>query len=138
MGILLLGDLYDLAAGNKPIIWMGEVPFEIAQKLRLTHQSVYMNRLGLLHIFDEHPDVIPYEILKVPFDLKNGLWLQERANPNVFIVSREDLEQNKRYMVVLKSYEKGSEMWVSSYHRVHEKQTRSHMNRCNILRNALK
>ena len=138
MAILGLEDLYDLAAGNKHIIWMGEVPFEVAQKLNLTHQHVYMNRRSLRHIFDEHPDVIPWEILKVPLDLKYGLWLQERENPNVFIVSREDPEQNKRYMVVLKSYEKGSEMWVSSYHRVHEKQTRSHLRKCDILRNALK
>jgi|GEM_PF-4349836 len=137
MGALILEDLEDLETGSKHMVWMGEVPMEVAAKLNLLHPHVYMNRRGLRHIFAEHPDVIPYEILKVPLDLRDGLWLQEIRNPNVFIVSREDPEQRKRYMVVLKSYEKGSEMWVSSYYRVHEKQTTAHMRRCKILRNAI-
>lgn len=134
MGALVLEDLEDLLTGVKRMVWVGEVPTEVSLKLNLLHQHVYMNKLGLLHIHNRHPDVLPYEVLKIPMDLKNGLWLQEADAPNVIIVSRFDEIQQKRYMTVMKTFKSGAEMWVSSYYRAHARQTASLLKRCRILR----
>ena len=134
MGTLILQDLADLLSDYKPNIWAGEVPYEVAQKLRLTHQDVYMNKRALVHILTDHPDIDHWDVLTIPIALRSGLWLQEVDRPNIVLVSHFDNHRGKRFVTAMKTYEHGSEMWVSSYYRSHVRQTAGMLKRCRILR----
>lgn len=137
MGVFVLEDLEELAAGRKPSLYVGDVPVEVATQLSLLNHKVSMNARALRHIYVDHPDMIPHEILKMPLDLKEGLWLQEIAKPNVIIVSRYDAIQGKRYMTIMKTHGGGTEIWVSGYHRAHARQTAALLKRCRMLRSQL-
>ena len=137
MGALGLGDLEELAAGTKTSIWAGEVPADVGRQLGLRNRDVSLNARTLRHIYGDHPDVIPHEILKIPIDLKEGLWLQERAKPNLVIVSRYDAMQRTRYMTIMRTSGAGTEMWVAGYYRVNARQMAALFKRCRMLRSHL-
>lgn len=132
---LTLADLNDLKSGYRKSIWVGEVPYDVAKRLSLKSHSVYLNRTALEHINKDHPDVDFYMLLDIPFAIRRGLLVRERAKPNVFLSCHQSIGLKRRMIVAMKIFENGAEIWVSSYYKSRDRQTKSILARGTVLKN---
>ena len=123
-----------LLEGQPGPIWVGEVPYEIAVRLGLKNHNVYLTQNTLTHILDRHPDIEGYTLLLIPIILGRGLWVQERAKPNMVIASYYSPITEKRHMAVMKITANNSEVWLASFYRAHARQTVSLLKKGIILR----
>ena len=121
---LTYADLSDLTTGNRDPVRVGEIPFGIARQLNLRNYGVYLSRYSLGHILKSHPDITAYHLLHIPFVLRHGLIVQEKIKPHCLVASYYVTDEKNRYMAALKITEKGTEIWVTTFHRAHVRQTR--------------
>jgi hypothetical protein len=134
MPSLTLGDVNALLARERGPIWAGELAISAAEALGLATPNVYLSLDSLRHIFEEHSDVSKYELLRLPFVIRNGLLIQERAKPQIVIACYQIPNSPQRVAAVLKATNQNAEMWVQTYHRTHRRQTRAQIRRGNIIK----
>ncbi len=120
---LTLQDVDDLLSGERDPIRVGEIPYDIAIRLKLKNHNVYLSKLSLLHIFEEHADINRFTLLSIPFALRDGLLIQERKKPHIIVSSHLMEVTGKRHMTIMKITAEGTEIWVSTFHRAHARQT---------------
>ena len=131
---LTLEDLQDLIAGERDPIVVGQIPFNIASGLSLRNHNVYLSANSLRHVLEEHPDISLIDLLHLPFAISKGMLARERAKPNIVVASYLDGETGKRFISVIKIVQSGTEVWISSFYRSKERQTKRILSRGEILK----
>ena len=134
MALLFPSHFLGLLERNEGPIWVGEVPYQIANRLGLKTHNVYLTRGQLVHILDDHSDINIDTLMYLPIAINEGLWVQERAKPHVVIASYISPEIVNRHMVVIKIAANKTEIWISSFYRARAHQTASLLKRGVILR----
>ena len=76
-----------------------------------------------MHINKRHPDVSDFDLLIVPFAIRHGLILRERAKRNILLSCYQDPMSHKRYVAVMKVTSKQCEVWLDSFYRTAPRQT---------------
>jgi hypothetical protein len=132
---LTLEDLEDLTNNYRDPIRVGEFPIEVAKLLNLKNHNVYLSRNSLLHIQKTHPDIDHFTLLNLPFGIERGLLVQEKAKPHIVLSSFIESATNTRFISALKITQQGTEVWVSSFYRSSDRQTKSILQRGIILQN---
>jgi hypothetical protein len=132
---LTLEDLEDLANNQRDPIRVGEIPMEVAMFLNLKNHNVYLSRYSLLHIQAAHPDIDNFALLNLPFGIQRGLLVQEMAKPHIVLSSFVEATTNTRFISALKITQRGTEIWVSSFYRSSNRQTKSILQRGIVLQN---
>lgn len=132
--MLLPSHFLALLERNEGPIWVGEVPYLIAERLGLKNHNVYLARGSLVHILDDHPDINIDTLMFLPLAINDGLWVQERAKPHVVISSYISPEIVNRHMVLMKIAAHNTEIWISSFYRARTHQIASLLKRGIILR----
>ena len=132
---LTLEDLEDLTNNHRDPIRVGEIPIDVAKILNLKNHNVYLSRFSLLHIQAGHPDIDHFALLNLPFGIERGLLVQEKTKPHIVLSSFVEAATNTRFISALKITQHGTEVWVSSFYRSSDRQTRSILQRGIILQN---
>lgn len=131
---LVLEDITDLLAGERDPVTVCELPFFVAELLGLRNPNVYLSAYSLHHILDDHPEVTQYDLLRLPFVVRRGLLVREREKSNILIANYQDDESSRRWCAALKMARPDKEIYVQTFHRAHQRQTRAHLKRGIILK----
>ena len=127
-------DLIDLLAGRKPEVEVGVLPHEVRNYLGCSRDTVYLTQHSLLHILQRHGDhVAPEDIRLAPEVMMRGLWLSD-DRPNFAVVSC--LVDELRFRAVVKTTVDRRRNYLSTFHRMAKRQTRSLLKRGTVLRQA--
>lgn len=132
---LTLEDIDDLRKDRRNPIVVGEFPDEIRLMLGLPVALVHLSKHSLTHISSQHPDVNDFDLLLIPFAIKDGLLLRERRKPQIVLCVYQDPDSHRRFVAAIKRARNEPELWLDSFHRAKAKQTRAWLKRCDILKN---
>lgn len=131
---LTLEDIRALENRWRDPVVVGDLPYEVCELLQLGTTAVYLSLVSLLHIRDEHPDMDDITLLRLPFALRNGLIVQETKKSNHLLCCYQPSETEKRFIAALKIAKPAREVYVSSFYRGRERQTRSILKRGKVLK----
>jgi len=132
MGITLQ-DIHDLRSGWRDPINVGELPDAIRVLLALRVPQVHLSRASLEHIRVKHPDVTDFDLLLLTMAVERGMIMRERRKPNVLLGVYQEPASHRRFVAVMK-IAAAYEVWVTSFHRAHRRQTMQWLKRCELLR----
>lgn len=96
--------------------------------------NVYLSADSLNHIAEEHPDVTDFDLLHIPLAIKYGLIIRDTNASNHLMISYLPKGEGKRFKCVLKAAAEGTEIWVSTFHRIKARQTRAMLRRGSVVR----
>jgi hypothetical protein len=130
---LTLENFQQIRSGAQSPFWVGNLSHELIQKLGWVTPCVYFSKETLAHINEKHPDISDFDMLHIPLALKNGLVLKENSADNRVIIAYQPELQESRFRLVLKSTMRNTEIWISSFHRMKRRQTKSMLSRTTIL-----
>jgi len=131
---LTLDDINAVLEGKRNPIWIGRLPQQVALGLGLRVPNVYMDKAYAEKILSKD-EIDKFKILMLPFAISNGLLMQERDKPNILLANFNDPDSYRRYTAALKIANNNHEIWLSTFHRAHKKQTRAQKKRSRILKN---
>lgn len=124
-----------LARGAVARIVVGTLEERVACAIGAHHtRNVTLSTASFLHIRGEHPDIELSEFEYLPLAIANGLAIFENSRPNCVILSYQSPIPAKRFLVPIKCVNKGTEIFVSSFHRGRNRQTRSLLRRGEAVR----
>lgn len=132
--IFTIEDIARLRAGWGGPITVGELPVDVARAMGLLVPLVYLSRESLEHIKRRHPDVTDYDLIAAPFVLKHGLILREVRRRNVYLASYVGTYCPKRMGLAMKVANPDREVYLETFHRVHYRQTRAWLKRCEVIK----
>lgn len=134
-----LADLRDLLYGERIIPLVVGIIFEehISAAMGAGTYEVLLSKDTVLKQLERHPDLGPEHYAMLPFIIRHGLVIHEKADTRNAAICYEPapLAPGGRFMVALKSPTDAKEIFVTSLHRTRPRQTRSLLKRGNILRN---
>lgn len=132
---LELSQLYELLAREDKKILVGHLPEAARNYMACKHDMIHLSGVSLKHILERHPDVDLFEMQILPVALRLGLWIADRETNSC--VSYWHKETGRFYKVSLKSAMKGTEVYVTTFHKTDQRKTRSLRNRGPVLRDHL-
>ncbi|MEM9197817.1 MAG: hypothetical protein AAGD12_08175 [Pseudomonadota bacterium] len=128
-----LSDLERIRRGG--IKQVGQVPDAVVKAAGWRLPYVYVGPESLRHILDKHIDISEFDLLNIPIAIRDGLIVQETKKQNVIvIIYLPSAETGVRFACPIKPTANSTEIWVSSFYRVREKQVRRIKERGTILR----
>jgi hypothetical protein len=130
---LTLQDIFDLRTGWRNPVNVGELPDAIRRLLGLRVPQVHFSRESFEHTQKKHPDLTDLDLLLIPFAVERGMILRERRKPNVLLGVYQEPTTHRRFVAVMK-IAAAHEVWLSSFHRAHRRQTGQWLKRCYLLR----
>ena len=113
---------------------MGELPSVAATAMGLLVPLAYLSRASLAHINLRHPEITDFDLTVMPFVLKHGLIVRELNKPSIYLASHEGTYCPKRMGLAMKVAQPDREVYVQTFHRVHYRQTRAWLKRCEIIK----
>ncbi len=131
---LTLEDLIALQNSERDPVVVGQIPYNVANKLGLRNHNIYLSRTSLEHILQVHADISMIDLLQLPFAVSRGLLVREKAKQNVIVASYLDRESGRRFFSALKIAQAGTEIWVSSFYRSKARQTKRLLSRGEVLK----
>jgi hypothetical protein len=129
---LTLEDILDLRSGWREPIIVGELPYFIHLALNLRVPQVHLSTDSLAHIAKKHPDITDFDLLLLTPTIGRGMIMRERKKPNVLLAVYQDPETPRRFAAVMKIVSSGCEVWLTSFHRAHARQTKQWLKRCDL------
>jgi hypothetical protein len=131
---LQLGDLDDLRNGKRDHVLVGLLPEGVPTKLGIRAHEVFLSAASLEHIQKVHPDTTLFDLLLTPFAIKKGLLLHLAKKPSHVVFAFEDEDSQKRYCGTIKILKNGSEMYLLTFYRTHNRFTASLLRRGTIVK----
>jgi hypothetical protein len=110
---LTLEDIEALLGLERDPVWVGELPYEVANRLGIKNPSVYLSIERIWHIFERHPDITKFDLLHLPFVIRNGFLLREKEKQNCLIANYQIPDDRRRVIAPLKIANQECEIWVS-------------------------
>jgi hypothetical protein len=131
---LTLERIGELGRGEIDCIEIGQLPQHVAKALGLKNPLVYLSRDSLGHIRQEHPDLTDVELLLASRAIATGLLIREKNKPYLLACFQHPEDANRRYKANMKIAAGNADMWLTTFHRTHPRQTRALLQRGEILR----
>jgi len=129
-------DIARLLAGNSESIPVGRVVNQARSHLSQKTSVILLSTDSTRHILTKHGDHIePSTLLIIPEALRVGLWIADREFS--CRVSYEQKETGVRYLAAVKATKNRREIYLSTFHRAQQGQTKSVLKRGKIVRNHL-
>ena len=75
-----------------------------------------------------------FDIITIPYGLQKGLFIGDERFPHMVVVNYLYPDNLTRYKVVLKCARQGRELWISTFHRLRPRQTKSLLKRGIIIK----
>lgn len=92
--------------------------------------EVKIGRNQILHIREVHPNMFPNDILHLKAAIRRGLLVQEfKRIKHLSCCYQNPTSPERRYIAGLKFAAGFHELWVSTFHRAKERQTRAILKR---------
>ena len=129
-----IDDLSRLLSGESlPPIQVGVIyEARLCQAIHATTHTVLLSKETVVKQKKEHPDLKNEDYWVIPDAIHHGLVIHERARPACLTICYNRRE-GERYMVALKGTNSGA-IFVTSFHKMRPRQTRSFLKRGNMLR----
>lgn len=128
-----LDTLHRLIAGQVRILAVGRIPDEVQRYFRSTTQTVFLSADSALHILQQHSDHLEVpELLKIPTAIDRGLWIPDRETS--CCLSYFDDKEFIRYIGAVKVTKRRHELYLSTFHRGANRQTKALLRRGKLLR----
>jgi hypothetical protein len=127
-------DIGRLRGGSRGPITVGEIRQDVAKAMGLIVPLVYLSKESLAHINLRHPDISDFDLTAAPFVLKHGLILRENRKPNTYLAAHVGLYCPKRTALCIKVARPDREAYMVSFYRLHHRQTRTWLDRCEIVK----
>lgn len=121
--------VHRLRQGRDGTLFVGTLARAGVEFLRAKTVSVLISKDGLLHIDKQHDDITDFDVITMSFGLQRGLFIGDRSQPTHLIISYIYPDNSVRYKIVVKSALNGSELWISTFHRLRPRQTRTLLKR---------
>ena len=132
---LELSRLHSLRFGPpQASVHVGDIPEVISASFGTAFRSVYLSRKYYEKIIKKHTDLTDFDFLQLPYILKHGLWIGERNAPDYRLVCSPVPDSDQRYKVIVRTLDKDSVLWISTFHKTRPRATRSFLKRGPILR----
>lgn len=112
---------------------VGILPYDVWQELGWTCPYIYLGQTGLAHINKQHPDITDLDLLNLPQAIALGMLIHVKKDSRQLLVGYRN-GQRAIYQSALKSAEKSTEIWVSSFYKVKPKRMRSMVRQGRLLR----
>ena len=129
-----LEDIASLRAGHRDPIVVGDLPHAVAEYMGVYVPKVYLSQESLAHINYRHPDVLDVDILLAQNAIRNGWFLRENKKPEKYLCSYFDQHSSRRFGGVLKIASPDREVYLTTFHRAHRRQTIAWQKRCTTVR----
>lgn len=128
-------DLSKLLSGDRlPPIQVGVIyDVDISRAIGATTHVVLLSKETVFKQKNEHPDLQDEEYGILPDAIRYGLVIHERARPECLTICYNRRE-GQQYLVALKGTKTGA-VFVTSFHKMRPRQTRSYLDRGDRLRN---
>jgi hypothetical protein len=117
-------DLLRLLLDKRPYIPVCKLPQDVCAAVGLATTTVRLSRASLTHIIGDHSDVDVSQLMMMPKAIQWGLLVDDQDRPGTIIASYQDPYAARRYIAILKITRNRQEIWVSTFHRSKERQTR--------------
>ncbi|MCL6707443.1 hypothetical protein M8R20_10560 [Pseudomonas sp. R2.Fl] len=128
-----MSELMQLALGHRPHLLVGDLPRPVAAFLGCHPAVVYLGHETMLHIAEKHPEMKREEFQMMPYLLRSGSYYFQPGRPRSVSVFGSLDHDRKRYMIGLKSAEKGCEVWVETMFRTGEKKGLRRIRGCQLV-----
>ena len=132
--IFTLDDINALLEGRRNPVHVGELPIEVAEAVGVVTPNVYLALERINHIFNKHRDVTKFDLLILPTMIQSGLIVRENKSKTILVASYVHPVTNKRYVAPMKIANNNCEVWISSFYRVSDRQTKALLKRSKILK----
>jgi hypothetical protein len=130
---ITLQDIHDLRSGWRNPINVAELPDSIRVALNLRVPQVHFSQETLTHIRQKHPDVSDFDLLLITPAVERGMIMRERRKPNILLAVYQEPASHRRFVAVMK-VAAVYEIWLTSFHRAHRRQTAQWLKQCDLLR----
>ena len=128
-------DLFWLLLDKRPFIPVCKLPQDVCAEIGAATTIVRLSRSTLTHIIGDHVDVDVSQLMMMPKAIQWGLLVDDRERPNHIIASYQDpYATARRYIAVMKITRNRKEIWISTFHRSKERQTRRILEKGRILK----
>lgn len=134
--IFTLEDLAALRGGERDPIPVGELPFVVAELLKLRVPIVHLSGQSLRHINNRHADISDFDMLLLPLVVRQGLILRERKKRNVILAVYRDETTTRTYVAAMKYTQRACEVWLDSFYRLKPKEIGRVRRKTEVLREA--
>lgn len=122
-----MSDLMQLALGQRPHLFMGELPRPVATYLRCSPGLVYLGTREFHKIANKHPEIRREEFQSLPHFIRWGRYYSDARRSNCLTLFAYGLENRQLYLCGLKAAENGGEVWIQTLHRTVEKKAERKM-----------
>lgn len=133
---LTFADLDNLRRRVHDPIQIGELPNVIRVALNLRVPIVNFSKLTLDHINKKHPDITDTDLLLLPFVVRHGLILREKAKPSVLMAAYKDPMSDRHYLAAMKYTARACEVWLDSFYRTTPRKLKRTCRKCELLKEA--
>ena len=124
-----------LTSGERNMVFVASIERDVADAIGATHTTdVRLSRETFFHIRDEHDHIKLDHFKMLPDAFRQGLIIHERNRPRFATICYDHPESGRRYVIPIKSTEAGDEILIQTFHRMSHRQTRSLLNRGQVLR----
>lgn len=132
-------DIIRLRDGWRGPITVGELTAQVAAHIRVVTPHVYLSQESLAHINKFHSDVSDYDLLIAPFVIKHGLIIREvrktkYPNQEAYLATYHGPLTPIRMGLTIKIAKPDREVYMTSFHPLHERQTKSWLARGEIIK----
>jgi hypothetical protein len=130
-----LFDLRRLLAGDFDYLVVGSVEPYVANSIGAIYtREVRLSRDNLIHICERKQHASIEELVMLPTAILNGFAIYDAKRQRCTTISWQSPDPATRFMVALKSNNYGTEIYVTTFHRMREGQTKSLLRRGHPLR----
>lgn len=121
-----LGQLHRLMLGHDQSLQVGILEDRVMKRIGWRLPYVYLHHKYCLKILRDHPDITPFELLRLPIAVMKGELILEQ-NDRVLDACYNDPENGKAYIAILKRAiaTEDHEIWVSSFYRLEDRKLRN-------------
>ena len=131
-----LNDLLRLLESRTgPAVVVCEMEIFIARLLGANTTEVMISKETVIKQAEHHPDIKAEHYEMLPDAVTRGLLVHEHTGPGRFTICYENMTApGKRFKVTGKCTKDGKEIYVTGFHRVKKRYTRSVLRRGTVLR----
>ena len=124
-----------LISGERDMVFVASIERDVANAIGATRTTdVRLSRETFFHIRDQHPHIELEHFKMLPDAFRQGLIIHENDRPWFATICYNHPESGRRYVIPIKSTDAGDEILIQSFHRMRPRQTRSLLNRGQVLR----
>jgi hypothetical protein len=134
-----LGQLHKLMLGHDESIQVETLEDRVMRLIGWRLPYVYLHHKYCLKILRDHPDITPFDLLRLPIAVMKGELILER-NRRVLDACYNDPENGKAYIAILKRAieTEDHEIWVSSFYRLEDRKLKKLRRSGQVVRTHIK